>query len=237
MAIRISELTEATAVPTDSVIPVVIGGVTKKVTLANLLAPAFNITAFASTTPLVECGQSIVLAFTSAQNRTPTALTLTNNANAESKNVQATPTSFSATLAVQKNTPNQTVVATLTGGDGVGTDAANATVTWGQKSFWGVSASPVATEAFIEGLANSALDTDAARTFVQSPGGTQYICFAHPTRYGTPTFLIGGVLPGGYVSLGTTISVTNAQGYTEDYTLWRSVTAGLAANTSTTVQN
>ncbi len=225
MAIRISELAEATAVPSDAVFPVVIGGVTKKVTLANLLAPAFNITAL-STTTLVECSQTITPAFTSAQNRTPTTLTLTNNANGESKDVHLTPTSFSTSIAVQKTTPNQTVTYTLTGGDGIGTDNAIVTITWGQKNFWGVSSSPANTEAFIEGLATSALDTNAGSSFSVNASGANKIYFAHPTRYGTPTFTVGG-FAGGFVLRSSTISVTNAQGFTESYSLWESVTSGL----------
>lgn len=198
---------------------------------------AYDITSFVHANLLYEVGTVLSNpAFTAAHSQTPDTLLLTNNQNSESKDVHATPTSFTSSQSYTFATPSYTVTWTLTGTK-ITSDVATRTASAAQKSFWGVSASPAATEAFIEALANSALDTDAARTFTQSPGTSEYICFAHPTRYGTPTFLIGGTLPGGYISLGTTISVTNAQGYAENYTLWRSVTAGLAANTSTTVQN
>lgn len=188
---------------------------------------------FSVTTSLVETGQNVVNpTFSATHTDPPTSLVLTNNYNVEAKNVLGTPTSFFSSQTYQRTTPNQTVVFTLTGSDGITVAVRTATMTWCQKNFWGVSSTPANTEAFIEGLATSALDTNVGSAFGVTAGGSNKIYFAHPTRYGTPTFTVGG-FAGGFILRSSTISVTNAQGFTENYSLWESVNAGLGATNVT----
>jgi len=233
---KFSEQPELTTAPGDAFLPIVSGGVNYRITKANLFA-VYDITSFVHANTLYETGTVLANpAFTAAHSIAPDALVLTNNQNGESKSVVGTPNSFTSSQSYTFATPSYSVTWTLTGTKGT-VDTAQRTASAAQKTYWGISSSPADTEAFIEALASSALDTDAARTITVSPTGAQKIYFAHPTRYGTPTFFIGGVLEGGFIVRSTTISVTNAQGYAENYTLWESVTAGLGSNTSVTVQN
>jgi hypothetical protein len=180
-------------------------------------ASIFDITAF-STTTLVETSQSITPAFTSAQNITPTTLTLTNNANGESKNVVVTPTSFSTSIAVQRTTPNQTYTYTLTGSDGLRSDAASVTITWGQRNFGGVAATGSSLATIVAAASYTTLDTNGTFSFaITSTGGSQRGVFAFATRYGTPTVTDNDTGFGVGITLIGTSSYTNAQGYSENY--------------------
>lgn len=191
---------------------------------------AYDITSFVHANTLYEVGTVLSNpAFTAAHSQTPDALVLTNNQNVESKNVVGTPTSFTSSQSYTFATPSYSVTWTLTGTK-ITSDVATRTASAAQKSFWGISISPADTEAFIEGLASSALDTDAARSFTVNATSTNKIYFAHPTRYGTPTFSVGG-FAGGFTLRSSSISVTNAQGYTENYSLWESDVAGLGSTT------
>ncbi len=179
---------------------------------------AFDITSF-STTTLVETGQAITPAFTAAENRTPTSLVMTNNANAESRNVVGTPTSFSTLLSVTRSVPNQTYTYTLTGGDGIGTDVATVTITWGQRNFAGLVTAGASLATLVAAAAYTALGTNGSFSFtLNSTGGTQRAQFAFPSRYGAITSIKDGAtgLGVGVILLGTT-SRTNAQGYAENY--------------------
>jgi hypothetical protein len=186
---------------------------------------------FAATTTLVETSQVVSTpTFTASFTGTPTGLTLTNTADSEAKDVHATPTSFSSSNAFQKNTPNQSVTFTITATLAHLTATASSTVTWAQKNFWGLSTTPANTETFIEALSSSQLKTTAAASFTLNASGSNKIYFAHPTRYGTPTFTVGG-FAGGFTLRSSAISVTNAQGFTENYSLWESDNAGLGSTT------
>lgn len=190
-----------------------------------------KITGFGPTVALVECSQSVVHpAFTASYNVTPTSDTLTNNANGESLNVVGTPNSFASGQTYQKTTPNQSVTWTLSAGLGALTTSATCQMIWAQKSYWGVSSTPANTAAFITGLASNALETGRAVSFGVTASGANKIYFSLPTRLGTPTFSVGG-FAGGFVLRATGISVTNAQGFSENYDLWESTNAGLGATT------
>ena len=189
----------------------------------------FQVLSFNVASSLYETGQAVVNpAFTASYNTTPATALLTNDLNGESKDVHATPTSFASSQTYTRSTPNQTVTWALT--TSIGTRTASST--WGQKNFWGISTSPASTEAFVEALASSQLTTSRNAGFTVNPTGANKIYFAHPTRYGTPVFTVGGFV-GGFILLSSTISVTNAQGFTESYSLWESVNAGLGSTTVT----
>lgn len=186
-----------------------------------------SVLSFAINTALYECGQTVVNpAFTASYNVTPTSAVLTNNLNGESKNVVGTPTAFASSVSYTRSTPNQQVTWTLTTSNGNRTT----TATWGQKNFWGISTTPANTEAFIESLAGSALATTRAAGFTVNATGANKIYYACPTRYGTPTFTVGG-FAGGFILRAGAIAVTNAQGFTENYDLYESTAAGLGSTT------
>ncbi len=83
-------------------------------------------------------------------------------------------------------------------------------------------------ESDIEGLANSEITNDNTQTWDSvTTGSGEYMLFAFPKRLGTVTFWIGG-FEGGFESP-ETVSVTNSNGWTEDYYAWRSTNANLGA--------
>lgn len=88
-------------------------------------------------------------------------------------------------------------------------------------------------EADVEGLANSTISNDNTQTWNSvTAGAGEYLLFAFPTRLGIPTFFVGG-FEGGFESP-ETVAVTNINGYTENYYVWRSTNANLGATIVTT---
>lgn len=192
-------------------------------------AGGLQVLTFGPVVGLYETSQSVVTpAFIASYSATPAAAVLTNDLNGESLDVSGTPTSFSSAQTYVRSTPNQSVTWTLTTSNGTRT----ASATWGQKNFWGISTTPANTEAFIEGLASSQLSTNRGAAFTVNATGANKIYLAIPSRYGTPTFTVGGFV-GGFILRGASISVTNAQGFTENYDLWESVNAGLGTTNVT----
>ena len=85
-------------------------------------------------------------------------------------------------------------------------------------------------EADIEGLANSSVTNDNTQTWNEVTAGVgEYLLFSFPVRLGVITFWVGG-FEGGFES-SETVSVTNANGWTEDYYVWRSTNNNLGATT------
>jgi hypothetical protein len=110
--------------------------------------------------------------------------------------------------------------------------AARSNVLAGQNSYYGNSASPANTETFVEALAFYAFGRTLGITFTVNAAAGEKIYFACPTRYGAATFTYGG-FAGGFILRSNAISVTNALGFTENYQLYESVSAGLGSTTVT----
>lgn len=85
------------------------------------------------------------------------------------------------------------------------------------------------TSADIRALSEAYRSNDNTRVFDVTAGVGEYIVYAAPTRLGLVNFYIGAVA-GGFLSP-VTINVTNAQGYTESYYVWRSANSGLGPTT------
>lgn len=103
-----------------------------------------------------------------------------------------------------------------------------AAATRGETIYWGASATPANTEAFIESLPGK-LRTDGrvGVSFTVLADGAKKICFASPMHFGTPVFTAYG-LSGGFI-LRATVSVTDSLGITAVYNLYESVAAGLGS--------
>jgi hypothetical protein len=96
------------------------------------------------------------------------------------------------------------------------------------KRYWGYvnSTSPTSSEIITNLGGGNELMTDGTRAksgfSVVVSGTNQYVYYAYPTTYGTLT----SIIVGGFESIGaftrTTVSVTNAVGYTQNYYLYRS---------------
>lgn len=78
---------------------------------------------------------------------------------------------------------------------------------------------------------NKQLASSKNTTFTTNCGDSQYIYFAIPSRFGTPTFSVGGFV-GGFVKAAT-IDFTNYSGYTEKYDIYRSNNPSLGNKTVT----
>ena len=129
-------------------------------------------------------------------------------------------------------TANTTITLTVTDErDAVVTKSV--TISFQPKVYWGVSQKTSFETADILGLASNTLASSRARTISVNAGAGEYIVYAIPSSFGTPTFNVGG-FEDGFVEA-STISLENAQGYTQNYDVWRSVNAGLG-QTSVTIK-
>jgi hypothetical protein len=192
---------------------------------------AFSITAFAASSATLEIGATATApAFTAAENRTPTSLVLTNTDNGESKSVVGTPTSFTSSQNYTKTANNSTVSFTVTGSDGISSANRSTSIAWRPRVYWGTGAAGFTTEAQIEALAGSALQSSRAGSHAVNATGSLKVYWAAPASYGTPTFTVGG-FSGGFTLVSSSISVTNANGVTQNYQLWESDSPGLGSIT------
>lgn len=108
----------------------------------------------------------------------------------------------------------------LTGSDGTNTASASTTVGFAPRRWWGTSPLTALTSAEILALGNSefAGGRSQSRTFSASAA---YLWFAWPSSFGGPaSFVVNGLASSGWVE--TTISATNAAGYTQNYDCYRS---------------
>ena len=83
-------------------------------------------------------------------------------------------------------------------------------------------------EGDVEGLGTNEITNDNTQTWdAVTTGAGEYMLFAFPKRLGTVTFWVGG-FEGGFES-SETVSVTNSNGWTEDYYVWRSTNSNLGS--------
>lgn len=84
-------------------------------------------------------------------------------------------------------------------------------------------------ESDIESLATSVISNTKGRTITVNATVGQYIIYALPARLGTVTFTVGG-FTGGFNDY-EIVSITNINGYTENYYVYRSTNSGLGSTT------
>lgn len=194
------------------------------------ILPLFAVSSFAVTSSTREVGESVSPAsFTASYNRTPTSAVLTDNNGSGPLDVTSTPTAFNSTGPFVKTTNNDSVTFTLTASDGVDPSVAPTTVMrWRPRCYYGVDVNQVsATEAFIESLASSQLLASRNVSFTVNAGVGQHIFYAFPASYGTPTFTVNG-FAGGFELVGS-VSVTNAYGVSQSYSLYKSTNSNLGS--------
>lgn len=133
----------------------------------------------------------------------------------------------SSGVGVTYTSPPQTLSFTLTATDGVTTASrVSSTFSFINNVYTGVSSD--ASLSTISGLTTT-LSNSRTRTFTVTAGVGQYIYYVYPSRLGTSTFTVGG-FAGGFQSP-STYSVTNANGYTENYYFYRSTNDNLGSTT------
>lgn len=104
-----------------------------------------------------------------------------------------------------------------------------ASIQWLNGVYTGAAAIPATiNSAFIRTLTKS-LQSGKSKTFTVNAGAGEYIWYACPARYGTPSFSVGG-FDGGFSKV-KTFDFTNASNFTESYQVWRSDNAGLGSTT------
>lgn len=100
--------------------------------------------------------------------------------------------------------------------------------------YWGQSTKTSGyDETDVEGLGTNVVSNTKGRTFTENVADNYYIIYALPTRLGTVVFWSGG-FEGGFQAP-ETVSVTNVNGYAEDYYVYRSTNEGLGSTTITVV--
>jgi len=118
---------------------------------------------------------------------------------------------------------------TLNATDGTDNSTSSLTYYFYNLRFWGVSIDTTYDESDVEGLASNELSNARAKTFTVTAATGEYIVYAYPSRLGTATFTVGGF--GGGFEDPQTVSITNTNGYTENYYVYRSTQSGLGATT------
>ena len=112
----------------------------------------------------------------------------------------------------------------LSATDGKTTVNRTASINFYNGRYHGVSAEGSYDSEFVMKLTKT-LTNNRQNTFSVSCGDGQYVYFAIPTRFGTPTFSVGG-FSGGFVKV-STLNFTNKFGYTEPYDIWKSENSNL----------
>jgi hypothetical protein len=120
---------------------------------------------------------------------------------------------------------------TMSVSDGTSTINGTTSVSWLNKRYWGIfpTLSPL-TSPQIYGLSGAGIGTgnELASNFSRSyngiNGGGQYLTFAWPTSFGTPTFTINGLPNTAFTKVNSSFAFTNVWGYVENYDVWMSNT-------------
>ena len=126
-------------------------------------------------------------------------------------------------------------------GDGSGAFVTTTTGTTAYQ-YWGVSTDASAAGWDVSdfetmatqggGSKSTSTDVTGAPQFTVTAGSNEYIWFCYPKRLGTVTFWVGG-FEGGFEAA-QTVSLTNINGWTEDYYCWRSSNHSLGVTAVTT---
>ena len=165
---------------------------------------------FTNNVGTVEIGVTVhAVNLTWALNKTMTTLTL--------NGASLSPTQTSDSLSGLGLTSTTTY--TLVAGDGENTSAVSSTVAFLPRRWWGSSALSSLGSADILALGNSEFSPSRAQTRSMSASAA-YLYFAWPSSFGTPAFVVNGLPSTAWIK--TTVSATNASGYTQNYDVYRS---------------
>ena len=190
--------------------------------LDALLYKKIEITAFSNNVNTVEMGRTITsVTFNWNYNKQPKKLEL----DAQNLDVSLKSTTLSD-LSITSN-KSWTLKATDEK-DAVATRTTGVSFLNGMYTGVGTVEADGVNNDFIKSLSKT-LTGSKAKTFTVNAAGGQYIYYAIPARFGTPTFKVGG-FEGGFELL-KTFEFTNASGYAESYVVYRSSNAGLGNTT------
>ena len=117
---------------------------------------------------------------------------------------------------------------TLTASDGKSNLSKSLSITFLNGKYYGSKEVSSYDSNFIQSL-TKVLTNGRTGTFTTTCGQGQYIFFAIPTRFGTPSFTVGG-FTGGFAKVDT-IDYTNPSGYVESYDIYKSDYSNLGNTT------
>lgn len=228
---RIAQQAAAEAKAAAAAAEASLGGLEARMTaaeaqIADLRYTAISISSFSHNLGTVEVGTKVTAVKLSwSFNKTPEAVTLDGVAQA------AGSTGANLTgLSIKSTAPGTAKTWTLKATDERGAVATKtAALSAYNGVYYGVAVLPGAYDSgFILGLTKT-LRNSKLPSFSVTAGAGQYIYYCLPKRLGPCTFVFGGFVGG--IDLVSTISFTNASGYTEDYYIYRSAQPNLGATT------
>ena len=117
---------------------------------------------------------------------------------------------------------------TVTASGEFGSTSASVSLYYLQRAYWGVGATGTYNSSFITALSNNAFTSGHAREITVVPTGNEYIFYAYRSAAGPATFTNKATnIKGGFILDGSGVSFTNANGYTESYSVYKSDYPGL----------
>lgn len=195
----------------------------------EIIGPAFS-AALAVANPLVLVGSTVSQPALAASYNgyTPTQVLLNNSDNGELLDVTSNPFNFASNQNYSRSTPGAQTTFSILAYKGPIQRVAVAQMVWTQYVYVGVGAPGQTLASFILSLPGN-LQTGKNGSYNVVAGINQKVYFAYRAAYGTSNFYVGG-FQGGFLSP-TTVSVTNAAGFTEDYLLYESENSNLGSIT------
>jgi hypothetical protein len=120
--------------------------------------------------------------------------------------------------------------------NGTSTVTSSTTLSWSSAVYWGKTSTFTLPSMTIVGTqpawatgagvgSGKALSTSRAASYNGINGAGQYLVFAWPSSYGTPTFTVNGLPNTAFTKIGSGVSHTNMYGYNTNYDVWISNTA------------
>lgn len=171
---------------------------------------------------LVEVGTELAdVSFTATYSVLPITGTLVDDVTMVTDTLVSPFAAFTKTGPFKKLVNGATATFTLEVVKGTQTKTSTSTLTWASKIFHGPAVPAAYDATFVTALATSLVSASKAASYSDTAGALEYLYFALPASYGTPTFFVGG-FEGGFSLVAIEISVTNAHGITQNYNLWRS---------------
>jgi len=161
----------------------------------------------------------------------PTGLTLSSSTGFGFPITVSSPyTSYTFTSAgITYSTPPQTITMTATARDASGSSSVSTlNYSFINNIYYGVSSLTSLNSAQVIAL-TPVLQNSKSYTFSVVANSGEYIYYAYPERLGTATFTVGGFV-GGF-NIPVSLSVTNSNGYTENYYIYRTTNASLGSTT------
>lgn len=176
----------------------------------------------------VEKGTSVSSAtITWKTNKTPSSLSLARGSETYSLAASDTSKVLSFSTPLTANT-----TFTLTAKDARSATATSSTyINFLNGKYYGkgtVTTADGVTDAFVQSMTKQ-LVSGRTGSFTVTANAGEYIYFAIPSAFGTPSFFVGG-FEGGFDLL-KSFSYTNSLGYKETYNVYKSTNAGLGATT------